>query len=42
MSVSVGGKPIESKFKQKERLVIALEKPATVKEGETLSVTMKW
>ena len=42
VSVSVGGKPIESKFKQKERLVIALEKPATVKEGETLSVTMKW
>ena len=42
VTVSVGGKPIESKFKQKERLVIALEKPATVKEGETLSVTMKW
>jgi uncharacterized protein (DUF608 family) len=42
VSVSAGGQPIESKFEQKERLIMTLEKPVILKTGETLSVTMKW
>jgi len=42
VSVSAGGQPIESKFEQKERFIMTLEKPVILKTGETLSVTMKW
>jgi len=42
VSVSVGGQSMESKFEQKERLIMTLEKPVVLKTGETLSVTMKW
>jgi uncharacterized protein (DUF608 family) len=42
LSVSVAGQPIESKFEQKERIIVALEKPVNLKAGETLSVTIRW
>jgi hypothetical protein len=42
VSVSAGGQPIESRFEQKDRIIMTLEKPVILKTGETLSVTMKW
>jgi hypothetical protein len=42
VSVSVGGQPIQSKFGQKEQVVVALEKPVNLKAGDTISVMMKW
>jgi non-lysosomal glucosylceramidase len=42
VSVSVGGQPIESKFEQKDRIIVALEKPVNLKAGETLSATIRW
>lgn len=41
-SVAAGGQSVQAKLEQKDRIVLALEKPVELKADQSLKVTMKW